>query len=336
VTSRRRVVALASACLLVAVPSGCTRPDPLAGFAAPRAVRLTPDGRVLVADLGTGSGDGRVVAVDLAGGRREVLLDRLPSTRGSGQQHADLAGPSGAAMAADGTVCAAIGDATRPRAGFSTLRCTDGLVADLEAHERAHNPDGREPASNPYDVAWDGGDGWYVSDAAANAVLHVDRAGRIRTVAVVASMAPFGGRPAQGVPTGLARAADGTVYVALFGGAPATGGPAVVVAVRPDRAGRRSRVTVAARAVAPIGVAPDPQGLAVLDYGGGPADRGRGRILLVARPTDPGRVAAAGLDRPVGMARLPDGRYVVAERDRGRLRLLTPEQAPDLPSRSAA
>jgi hypothetical protein len=28
---------------------------------------------------------------------------------------------------------------------------------------------------------------------------------------------------------------------------------------------------------------------------------------------------------PVGMARLPDGRYVVAETDRGRLRLLTPQ-----------
>jgi glucose/arabinose dehydrogenase len=62
----------------------------------------------------------------------------------------------------------------------------------------------------------------------------------------------------------------------------------------------------------------------VLDYGGEPADRGRGRILLVASPPDPGRVVAAGLDRPVGIARLPDGRYVVAETDSGRLRLVTP------------
>ena len=200
---------LGGACLLVAA-AGCARPDPLAGFDAPRAVHLAPDGRLLVTDQGTGADDGKVVAVDLAARRRTVLLDRLPSTRGSGQQHADLAGPSGAAMAADGTVCAVIGDATREGAGFSTLRCSDGLVADLEAYERAANPDGRELASNPYDVAWDGRDGWYVSDAAANTVLHVDRAGRIRTVAVVASMAPFGGRPVQGVPTGLARAADGT------------------------------------------------------------------------------------------------------------------------------
>jgi hypothetical protein len=287
-------------------------------------VRLAPDGRLLVTDLGTGRGDGRVVAVDLAAGRREVLLDRLPSTRRSGQQHADLAGPSGAAMAPDGTVCVVIGDSTRPRAGFSTLRCSDRLVADLEAYEQAANPDGRELASNPYDVAWDGGDGWYVSDAAANAVLHVDRAGRIHTVAVVASMAPFGGRPAQGVPTGLARAADGTMYVALFGGAPATGGPAVVVALRPDPDGGRTRPTAVASAVAPIGVTFGPEGLAVLDYGGGPADRGWGRIVLVARPAGPGAVAATGLDRPVGIARLPDGRYVVAETDSGRLRLVTP------------
>jgi hypothetical protein len=315
-------VALVVALLLGTAVAGCGRPDPLAGFAAPRALRLAPDGRLLVTDLGTGRGDGRVVAVDLAAGRREVLLARLPSTRRSGQQHADLAGPSGAAMAPDGTVCVVIGDATRPRAGFSTLRCSGGLVADLEAYEQAANPDGRELASNPYDVAWDGGDGWYVSDAAANAVLHVDHAGRIRTVAVLASMAPFGGRPAQGVPTGLARAADGTVYLALFGGAPATGGPAVVAALRPD--GGRPRPTAVASAAAPIGVTPAPEGLAVLDYGGGPADRGRGRILLVARPVDPGTVAATGLDRPVGMARLPDGRYLVAETDSSRLRLVTP------------
>jgi DNA-binding beta-propeller fold protein YncE len=322
--SRRLAAGVWAACLLAALTS-CGRPDPLAGFDAPRAVHLTPDGRLLVTDQGTGADDGKVVAVDLATGRRAVLLDHLPSTRGSGQQHADLAGPSGAAMAADGTVCAAVGDATRPRAGFSTLRCSGGLVADLEAYERAANPDGRELASNPYDVAWDGEGGWYVSDAAANAVLHVNRAGRIRTVAVVPSMAPFGGRPTQGVPTGLARTADGAVYVALFGGAPAEGGPAVVVALRPDPDGnRRGRATAAALAAAPIGVAPTPQGLAVLDYGGGPSGRDRGRILLVPRPAGPGMVLASGLDRPVGMARLPDGRYVVAETDSGRLRLVTP------------
>jgi hypothetical protein len=226
----RLLAAVVAAGVLGAAVAGCGRPDSLAGFAAPRMLRLAPDGRLLVTDLGTGRGDGRVVAVDLAAGRQEVLLDRLPSTRGSGQQHADLAGPSGAAMAPDGTVCVAIGDATRPcRVQHAALlRRTGGRPGGLRAGPK---PDGRELASNPYDVVWDGGDGWYVSDAAANAVLHVDRAGHIRTVAVLANMAPFGGRPSQGVPT----AADGTLYVALFGGAPATSGPAVVIALRPTR-----------------------------------------------------------------------------------------------------
>jgi len=95
---------LGVAWLLIAALTGCARPDPLGGFDAPRTVHLAPDGRLLVTDQGTGASDGKVVAVDLAAGRQQVLLDRLPSTRGSGQQHADLAGPSGAAMAADGTV----------------------------------------------------------------------------------------------------------------------------------------------------------------------------------------------------------------------------------------
>ena len=323
--TRRLAGVLGAACLLVAAAAGCARPDPLAGFDAPRTVHLAPDGRLLVTDQGTGAGDGTVVAVDLATRRRTVLLADLPSTRGSGQQHADLAGPSGAAMAGDGTVCVVTGDATREGAGFSTLRCSNGLVADLEAYERAANLDGRELASNPYDVVWDGRDGWYVSDAAANTVLHVDRAGRIRTVAVVASMAPFGGRPAQGVPTGLARAPDDSLFVALFGGAPTEGGPAVVIALRPGSDGdRRATPRAAALAAAPIGVVSTPEGLAVLDYGGGPGDRGQGRIVLVAGPSDPVRVVATGLDRPVGMARLPDGRYAVAETDRGRLHLVTP------------
>jgi hypothetical protein len=95
-----------------------------------------------------------VIASTLPPADARCCWDRLPSTRGSGQQHADLAGPSGADMAADGTVCAVIGDTTREQAGFSTLRCSDGLAADLEAYERAVNPDGREQASNP--TTWSG------------------------------------------------------------------------------------------------------------------------------------------------------------------------------------
>jgi hypothetical protein len=147
------------AVLLAAAICGCSSAGPLGDYQAARTLHQAPDGRLVVTDLGSGKHDGTVTAVDVASGRRTVLMRALPSTRNSGQAHADLAGPSGAAMAADGTVCVAIGDATTQNAGFATLRCTNGLVVDLEAFQaRSKLP------SNPYDVVSDGRDGWYVSD----------------------------------------------------------------------------------------------------------------------------------------------------------------------------
>jgi hypothetical protein len=84
-------------------------------------------------------------------------------------------------------LAAAIGDAITPNAGFATLRCTNGLVVDLEAFQaRSKLP------SNPYDVVSDGRDGWYVNDGAANNVLHVDQAGKVVVIARFPSLAASG------------------------------------------------------------------------------------------------------------------------------------------------
>jgi hypothetical protein len=122
-------------------------------------------------------------------------------------------GPGGAA-------CAAIGDATAPNAGFAALRCTSGLTVDLEAFQ-ARN----KLPSNPYDVVSDGGEGWYVSDGAANNVVHVDRTGKVTIAAYVPDLAAsaLGGRHGQGVPAGLTLGPDRTLFVALYGGAPFDG-----------------------------------------------------------------------------------------------------------------
>jgi hypothetical protein len=311
------------ALLLAAALGGCSGAGPFGGFEAARTLRPAPDGRLLVTDLGSGNDDGAVVAVDPASGRRDVLLGDLPSTRDSGQAHADLAGPSGASMAADGTLCVVVGDATGRSAGFASLRCTDGLVVDLEAFQaRSRLP------SNPYDVVSDGGAGWYVSDGAANNVLHVDRAGAVRVAARFPSLAAvgLGDRDGQGVPTGLALGPDRTLYVALYGGAPFDGSPAAVVSLAPEVARRPGRVRPELIALLPhpVALALAPGGLAVLDYGGAPGERRRGELRLLpgvgtagaagsSRPSGPTRLLAAGLDRPTGLARLPDGRWVVAE-----------------------
>jgi hypothetical protein len=209
----QRVRPVLAALLLAGGICGCSSAGPLGEYKAARTLHLAPDGRLIVSDLGSGKNDGAVVAVDVASGRRTALMADLPSTHNSGQAHADLAGPSGAAMAADGTVCAAIGDATIRDAGFAVLRCANGLVVDLEAFQaRSKLP------SNPYDVVSDGGDGWYVSDGAANNVLHVDRAGKVSVVARFPNLAAggFGDRDGQGVPTGMTLGPDRTLYIQMW------------------------------------------------------------------------------------------------------------------------
>ncbi|MEO8540720.1 MAG: ScyD/ScyE family protein [bacterium] len=185
-------------------------------FKNARTVHVTPDGRLIVADLGSGRNDGRVVVVTLEG-KQEVLMDHLPSTLHSGQAHSDLSGPSGAAMNENGVACTVIGDG--PSGDYATMRCTDGLRVDLKAFERANNPDGRELESNPYDIVSDGNDGWVVSDAAANDVLHVSANGE---VSVLGKFWPWDSGKPDGVPTGLDSEEFGgrfqLVAFGLFGG----------------------------------------------------------------------------------------------------------------------
>jgi hypothetical protein len=303
--------------VLAGMISGCADAGPLGEYRAARTLHLAPDGRLIVTDLGSGRNDGKVVAVEVASGRRTVLMRDLPSTRHSGQAHADLAGPSGAAMAADGTVCAAIGDATATNAGFAALRCSSGLTVDLEAYQA-----GNKLPSNPYDVVSDGGQGWYVSDGAANNVVHVDRAGKVTVVAYVPDLAAsgLGDRHGQGVPAGLALGRDRTLFVALYGGAPFDGPPAAVISLPPDAAIHpgRAKPRLVALAPHPIALAVTSDGLTVVDYGGAPGERGKGELRLLtgagtARATGPGRLLASGLDRPTGVARLADGRWAIAE-----------------------
>jgi hypothetical protein len=93
-----RVRPILAVLLLAAAICGCSSAGPLGDYQSARTLHLAPDGRLVVTDLGSGKDDGTVTAVDVASGRRTVLMRALPSTRNSGQAHADLAGRSGAAM----------------------------------------------------------------------------------------------------------------------------------------------------------------------------------------------------------------------------------------------
>ncbi|MGE0599223.1 MAG: ScyD/ScyE family protein [Dehalococcoidia bacterium] len=262
-----------------------------------RSVHVAPDGRLVIADLGTGHDDGRVVAVR-PGEAQDVLMERLPSTRNSGQAHSDLAGPSGAAMNDAGVTCAVIGDG--PRAGFATMLCTDGLFVDLKAFERANNPDGRAVESNPFDVVSDGSDGWVVSDAAANDVLHVSANGDVTVLGVF--WTADSGQP-EGVPTGLDFALLGNrfrhVAFGLFGG-----GIGIFDLGRsaplPEKPGDKPVVAVALNRFANSG---SQEFLCTLEW----EDAESGGDMLCAEEH------VRSFDHPTGIAQVAPGEYVVIE-----------------------
>jgi sugar lactone lactonase YvrE len=86
--------------------------------------------------------------------------------------------------------------------------------ANITAHEVRVNPDGKQVESNPYAVlALAGSTRVLVADAAANAVLSVDSAGRVSTFR---AWPPVAGKP-EFVPTSLAQDSQGFVYVGGLG-----------------------------------------------------------------------------------------------------------------------
>jgi hypothetical protein len=211
-------------------------------------------------------------------------------------------------MAPDGTICVAIGDGPDGE-GFNELRCTDGLRVDLLAYERDNNPGGGAIESNPFDVVHGGRFGdWYVTDAGANVVLHVSSEGHITVLGIMNEYVGLGGR--EGEPMGLAITGE-YLSIALFGGAVITAGEGFSVPVH-----TRDAQPIA---VVPANQEPKPgvgKGALILSHATRGSPENTGTIQIGDS------VMVDGLDRPTGFVRLDDGRFVVAEETRGRLRIV--------------
>lgn len=178
----------------------------------------------VVTDLPTLSFNGEVVGasdVDVRGHRIAVLTGGL----------------TGAATARDSLPA--------EYAAFGTLRTGSlraapisgdelRLVADVNAYEVEHNPDGNVPPdSNAVGFTALGAHRWAVTDAGGNALLLMGRHGD-RTVAVFPNGAPVpnpsgpGQIPPQAVPTDVAIGPDGAFYVSQLTGFPfPTGGSTI-------------------------------------------------------------------------------------------------------------
>jgi hypothetical protein len=124
-----------------------------------------------------------------------------------------------------------------PGADFATLaRLPLGggalqRIADLGAHEIAHNPDGGALDTNPYGLAAAPGGGFLVADAGANDLLKVAADGTVSTLRALSprpNPLPFGPPVFQSVPTAVAVGPDGAYYIGELTGFPFPAGAANV------------------------------------------------------------------------------------------------------------
>jgi DNA-binding beta-propeller fold protein YncE len=230
----------------------------------PRGLAFGPDGALYVAEAGTG-GPGDCLP-NPEGGEDVCYGETGSITRIEGMTAtriitglASLAAPPGfAATGAHDVAFNSAGDLVIPiglgqdpisRTGSAELENLGWLVTgdisgtwsswvDIAQYEADENPAGGPLDSNPWSVLTVA-DGYIVSDAGANALLHVSMTGTVSTIAVFpnreAEWPPESGNmiPMEPVPTGVTVGPDGAYYVGELTGFPFPVGGANVWRVAP-------------------------------------------------------------------------------------------------------
>jgi hypothetical protein len=240
------ILALTAAPALAAGPSVWVAAS---GLNNPRGIAVGADGRVFVAEAGTGApGSGRITVIDR--GSVRTFAAGLPS---ASSPEGDITGPTNVALRARGNVVAVVGAGPQQvDARFdSVLRLSPGgtkYLGNIQAFVNAHpdQTDIDQPPnptdSNAYGAAWLDGAETLVTDAANNTLLIVGPNHRVQMVAkfpnelVSTSHLPFPAPPelpAEAVPTSVAIGPDGFAYVGELKGFPFTPGASRIWRVDP-------------------------------------------------------------------------------------------------------
>jgi sugar lactone lactonase YvrE len=283
---------------------------------------------------------GAITRVDVDSGRKTRIVRRLPSiapqegeaagSGATGPNDVSFRGSTGyftVGLAADPRRRARFGPDGRRLAGLYRIsrRGVVSRVADLGAHEVRANPDDGQPGaeidSNPYGVDATG-PRLLVTDAGGNTLLRVSGSGRVSTLAVfpfgqaapppnIPNIPPGTMLPVQPVPTGLFRAANGSVVVGQLTGFPFPVGGASVFQVT----GRAAPAAIAQGLTTVVDVARGPGGSIYalqITTGGLAAPPSPGKLVRIAPDGTQTELAAGQLVQPTGMAVARNGDIYVA------------------------
>ncbi|KRE39170.1 hypothetical protein ASG73_02155 [Janibacter sp. Soil728] len=327
------------------------------GLDNPRHLSLGPGNDLFVAEAGVG-GDGpcidtaegpacfgmsgAITRIDVNKGTQSRVLTGLPSLGSAPSDDpaapprgSNATGPQDVMAQGSKTLVLTIGLGNDPAvrtehpelAQMGTLRTgtigssTTTLVADLAAHEAAHNPvpPTDAPDSNPTGFT-QVGSGYVVADAGGNDLIEVAKDGSMTTHATfqaqMATAPPFLGLPpgtkipAQAVPTSAITGPDGSLYVSQLTGFPFEKGLANIYKV--DSSGAVSvyasgLTNVTDLAFGPGGVLYAVQ-IASEGLLGGPV----GSVVSIPKGGGDASVVAGGLFAPYGIAITGQTAYVTA------------------------
>jgi hypothetical protein len=225
---------------LAAAPSVHVLAD---GLNNPRGIDVGANGRVYVAEAGTGT------ILSIYGGGVHTYASGLPTATVQSPDGPETTGPTNVAAHGDGNVMAVVGAGPQNvNADFNSAFRVRGssLSADLQAFANAHpdpNDLERNPTdSNPYGAAWLSGSRMLVTDAAANSLLlvsghSVQLIARFPTEVIsTAGIPDFPGPaelPAEAVPTTVTVGPDGYWYVGELKGFPFAQGASRIWRIAP-------------------------------------------------------------------------------------------------------
>lgn len=335
-----RGLALATAFALLAPAAALVRAQSgllviASGLDNPRGLAFGPDGGLYVAEAGRGGTStacapapdppfanrcygpsGAITRILAVGDQRRVVVG-LPSiaaaSGGNAQGPADIDFGLGAAWITIGFAgnpalrapLEAVGAQMGRLVRINSIGQPETLL-DLSAYEAAANPDGGAIDSNPFGLKILSS-GAYYADAGANAVMRISLTGAISTFAVFPNRQPFPGTPTvQAVPTSVAVAPNGDVYVGELTGAPFIVGAARVYRI-PAGGGTPEVVATGFTNIIDITFGADGRGYVLEhDVDGIIAPGVEGRLTRLNANGTQTVVASTGLVKPGGVAIGPD------------------------------